>query len=371
MPNYDYDRLIIGAGAVGLATTRAFALAGESVLLIDANEGFGMETSSRNSEVVHAGIYYPTGSLKAKLCAPSARAMHNYCDERGVALGRHGKLIVATDDNQAEALTRLKTQGDANGVDGLEIIDRARLKKVEPELHATAALYSPVTSVVDAHGYMAALEADAVNNGTTIAYQTRFVAARKTSHGFTAELNSQGEVTPITTSSIINCAGHGAREASLAIDGMAKNSIPPHYMAKGQYFTTTRKPPFRHLIYPLPNKGGLGIHLGLDTSGGTRFGPDIAWVDKADYAADGKHAEAFWQSISRYWPELQPHELVPAWAGVRPKTVPDSSSFQDFIIHDAEVHGCAGVIALYGIDSPGLTSSLALADYVAALARQH
>lgn len=368
MAEMDLDLLVIGAGAVGLAIARKAALNGQSVLLIDTNEGFGMETSSRNSEVIHAGIYYPAGSLKAELCVKGAHRMYEYCAERGVVANNIGKLIVATDESQIAGLEALRAKGDANGVPGLEMIGQHRLQELEPELNAIAALHSSFTGVVDSHHYMAALEGDAENAGATIAYRSRFEAAEQVGSGWSCRISSQGEVMKITARHIINAAGHGARSVALGIDGLDAASVPPHYMAKGQYFTTTRKPPFSHLIYPMPSGGGLGIHLTLDSGGGARFGPDIQWVDEVDYAVNPADAATFHALIRTYWPALQEQDLVPAWAGIRPKIYADGSTFQDFTIHGKSEHGAEGVTALYAIDSPGLTSSLALADHVIEMA---
>ncbi len=362
------DRLVIGGGVVGLAIARAFAIAGDQVVLVEANPAFGMETSSRNSEVIHAGIYYPQGSLKARLCVEGARRIYDFAAERGFEARRCGKLIVATTEDQLRDIEALKDKGDANGVDGLEMISRNDLAQLEPDLVAFAALSSPMSGVVDSHGLMAALEADADNHGAIISCQSRFISATKTNSGFEAVIDSQGETITFGARTMINSAGHGARRVSLAIEGVPPACIPPHYMAKGQYFTCTRKPPFTHLIYPVPSGGGLGIHLIQDSGGGARFGPDIAWVDQVDYSVNPEDAQKFHALISQYWPSLEVDDLVPAWAGIRPKVAPHGRDFQDFMIKGATDHGCEGLVALYGIDSPGLTSSMAIADYVKNLA---
>ena len=355
------EYLIIGAGVIGLATARRLAMTGAQVVLIESNPGFGMETSSRNSEVIHAGIYYPEGSHKARLCVKGAKMMYDYCATRGVTTHRYGKLIVATNDEQAAGLEDLLVIGQANHVPDLNLIGVKTLRQMEPELNAIAAIHSPITGVVDSHNYMAALEADAENHGAIIAYQSRFVRAEKTPDGFKVWIDSQGEGMVFAARVLINAAGHGASSVSLAIDAVDHSTVPPHYMAKGQYFTTTRKPPFRHLIYPMPSGGGLGIHLTLDSGNSARFGPDIVWVDAPSYDVNPADAEKFHHSISQYWPDLQPQDLVPAWAGLRPKIWPDGKTFQDFVFHYAADHQCDGLVALYGMDSPGLTSSLAIA----------
>lgn len=369
MADASVDLVIIGAGAVGLALARQAALAGQAVLLIEANSSFGMETSSRNSEVIHAGIYYPEGSLKAKLCVRGAHMMYEFCAARGVMANRLGKLIVATEDSQVEGLTAIMEKGVTNGVPDLELIGEAKLKQLEPEINAVAAIHSPFTGVVDSHNYMAALEADAENAGAIIAYQSRFDGASPVGVRWHCRVTSQGEPMVIDCARIINAAGHGARRVALAIDGLEASAVPPHYMARGQYFTTSRKPPFRHLIYPMPSGGGLGIHLTLDAGGGgARFGPDIQWVDEESYAVNPADARRFHQSISTYWPDLKEDELVPAWAGLRPKIHPDGSTFQDFMVMTGADHGADGVTSLHAIDSPGLTSSMALAAHTAEVA---
>ncbi|MGC6485861.1 MAG: NAD(P)/FAD-dependent oxidoreductase [Candidatus Puniceispirillales bacterium] len=364
MSDLSADILVVGAGVVGLAITRRLALEGRSVILIESNPSFGMETSSRNSEVIHAGIYYPTDSLRARLCVRGAAKMYAYCDERGITANRCGKLIVATDESQVEAMAALKEKGDANQVPGLALLGKAAVKSHEPALHAVAAIYSPASGVVDSHSLMAALEGDADNAGATIAYQSHFVSAARTASGYDVRITSQGEEMTLAVGGIVNAAGHGARQVSLNIEGFDAAEVPPHYMAKGQYFTTTRKPPFRHLIYPMPSGGGLGIHLTLDSGGGARFGPDINWVDEVSYDVDPASAARFHESITQYWPELEVDDLVPAWAGLRPKIIPDGSRFADFTFLTVADHGAENVTALHGIDSPGLTSSLAIADHL-------
>ena len=286
------DVLVIGAGVVGLATARRLALEGRAVILIDQNPSFGMETSSRNSEVIHAGIYYPTGSLRARLCVRGAAMMYAYCEERGIAADRCGKLIVATDESQVEAMVRssrrvMKTKSRSLNCSAVTASLRSsrRLRRRSDPF--------PCIGVVDSHNLMAALEGDAENAGAIIAYQSSFIAARKEGAGYVARIVSQGEEMTLAVTSIVNAAGHGARQASLNIEGMNADAIPPHYMAKGQYFTTTKRPPFRHLIYPMPSGGGLGIHLTLDTGGGARFGPDINWVDAPSYDVDPASASRF------------------------------------------------------------------------------
>ena len=367
MADASTDLLVVGAGAVGLALARKAAMDGRDVILVEANESFGMETSSRNSEVIHAGIYYQKDSLKAQLCVKGAHALYAFCESRGITTRNYGKLIVATDQEQCQRLEDLKAKGEVNQVPGLEILSGKALAEKGPDLKAEAALYSPLTGVIDSHGYMAQLEAEAENNGATIAYQSWFKSAVKTASGYDVIIDGQGEEMVLSCRHIINAAGHGSFAVSKGIDAIDQASIPPHYMAKGQYFTTTKKPPFSHLIYPVPSGGGLGIHLTLDVQGGARFGPDIQWVDTVDYTVNPHDRGKFHQLVSSYWPDLDEHDLVPAWAGIRPKIYADGSVFQDFTIQEQQDHGAEGVVALYAIDSPGLTSSLVLADYVLGL----
>ncbi len=362
--DFETDILVVGAGAIGLAIARASAIKGDDVLLIESNDQVGQETSSRNSEVIHAGIYYPHDSLKGQLCVKGAKAMYEFCAARGVNTKNYGKLIVAVDDAQVTTLEHLMDKGRANNVPGLDIISGATLEEKEPYLKAKAALYSPLSGVVDSQNYMQALLGDAENAGATVALSSSFIKADRDGSGYIAHIQSIGEDTAIRCRSIINAAGHGVHAVAKAIDGVDQDTIPGRYMAKGQYFTTTKKPPFHHLIYPVPSGGGLGIHLTLDTAGGARFGPDIAWVDDVDYQVNPNDAGKFHKLISGYWPDLDEQDLVPAWAGIRPKIVADGSVFQDFTPHDKQVHGAEGVISLFGMDSPGLTSSLALADHI-------
>jgi L-2-hydroxyglutarate oxidase LhgO len=364
MPDASADILVVGAGVIGLAIARRLALEGRAVLLIDSNQSFGMEISSRNSEVIHAGIYYPTESHRARLCVRGAALLYAYCEEHNIIANRCGKLIVATDEGQLEAMAALKEKGDANQVPELELLGKQAVRNYEPEIKAVAAIYSPASGVVDSHSLLASLEADAENAGAIIAYQSRFVSAARSITGYEAFITSQGEEIKLAVGGIVNAAGHGARDVSLHIEGLDPTTVPPHYMAKGQYFTTTRRPPFRHLIYPMPSEGGLGIHLTIDASGSARFGPDIKWVDEVSYNVDPSSAIRFHESISQYWPELGVEDLVPAWAGLRPKIIPDGSKFADFTFLTNADHGAENVVALHGIDSPGLTASLAIADYV-------
>ena len=358
------DIIVIGAGVVGLAITRKAALAGYTVLLIESNEGFGTQTSSRNSEVIHAGIYYPCETLKARLCVTGANCVYDYCALKDVPAQRIGKLIIATDEAEMPVLETLMARGKDNGAPSLELIGGKKLAALEPALKAVGGIYSPFTGIVDSHRLMAEFAIDAENAGATIVYQSRFEGAVRKSDNWHCRIMSQDELAVVSARFIINAAGHNARKVALGIDGLRPQSVPAHYMAKGQYFTSTRKPPFRHLIYPIPKDGGSGVHLTLDTGGGARFGPDIAWVDEMSYDVNPADAKGFHRDITRWWPQLKKDELVPAWAGVRPMIYPDGSSDQDFVVMTENDHGAQGVIGLYGIDSPGLTCSMVLAGYV-------
>ena len=362
--DFETEIIVIGAGAVGLAIGRALAKKGHEVIILEANHQIGQEISARNSEVIHAGLYYPPDSLKAKLCVKGAIAMYEFCSTHGVTTKNYGKLIIATNDEQVAKIEDLKKRGNDNQVPDLALVSGATLKALEPQLQVAAALHSPLSGIVDSQHYMLALMGDIQNLGGVVALQSRFIKAERRANTYIAHIESGGEDTAIACRHIINAAGHGSHEVASNIEDVDTSTIPPHYLAKGQYFTTAKKPPFSHLIYPVPSGGGLGIHLTLDVAGGSRFGPDIAWVEQMDFSVDPRDAQKFHRSISQYWPDVHLDDLAPAWAGIRPKIVPDGSVFQDFTIHDCHTHGAEGVISLFGIDSPGLTSSLALADYI-------
>jgi L-2-hydroxyglutarate oxidase LhgO len=359
--------VVIGAGVIGLAIARRLALAGREVIVLEAAEGIGTVTSSRNSEVIHAGIYYPAGSLMARMCVRGKRALYEYCGEHGIPHRNCGKLIVATTPNETTKLQSIRAHAEANGVADLQTLDAAAARSLEPALNCDAALLSPSTGIIDSHAYMLALRGEAEDAGAAFAFHTPLLGAR--AHEGRIELDAGGN-TPMSLECrlLINAAGLGASAVARSINGMPIDLIPPAYLAKGNYFSCSARAPFSHLIYPVPEPGGLGVHLTLDMAGQARFGPDVEWVDTIDYAVDPARAERFYPAIRRYWPTLPDGALMPSYSGMRPKIVPPAIAVQDFLIQGPDDHGIGGLINLFGIESPGLTSSLAIADYVGELA---
>lgn len=367
----DFDAIILGAGVIGLATARQLALTGRSVLVLEQHARPGTETSARNSEVIHAGIYYPANSLKAKLCVRGRKLLYQYCDAHRVSYRKTGKLIVATAPEQRPALARLLAQGQANGVTDLQILDRQSLSEMEPDLAAIEAVYSPSTGIIDSHGLMLALQGDLEAHGGLVCCNSPVTELTQLDDGgFRVEVGG-AEPTAVTSRVLVNCAGHSAQYLSRILQGAGAAGIPPAYLSKGCYFTVSRRLPFTHLIYPLPSDGGLGIHLTLDLAGNARFGPDTEWVTSLDYRVDPTRCESFYRAIRTYYPDLRDGELVPDYAGIRPKVTGPGEASGDFIIVDQCTHGIPDYIALYGIESPGLTSCLAIAEEVCARLRCH
>lgn len=359
------DCVIIGAGVVGLAVARRLAMEGRDVIVVEAGDGIGMETSSRNSEVIHAGLYYPEGSLKARLCTAGRDALYTYCRDQGVGHRRIGKLIVATDAAQIGWLDALAERARANGVNDLERLDAPAARKLEPDLRCVAALHSPSTGIVDSHGLMLSLRGDAERHGAVIAFRSPVSGGRCLDDGFRLAIGGAAPCT-VECRMLVNAAGLHAQTVAETLDGFPKSRIPPRYYAKGSYFTLSGKSPFGRLIYPAPEPGGLGIHLTLDLAGQARFGPDVQWIDAIDHTVDPDAAPRFAEAIRRYWPGLSEDRLQPGYAGIRPKIVPRGSPDADFMIQGSRDHGIGGLINLFGIESPGLTASLAIADHVAA-----
>lgn len=368
------DIAVIGAGVVGLAIAAGLAEAGREVVVLEAEDAIGTATSSRNSEVIHAGIYYPEGSLKAELCVRGRELLYAYGKSHGVTAKTVGKLIVINEQSQMPALEALYQQGLKNGVTDLKMISGAKALQMEPNLKALAALYSPSTGLVDSHALMLALQGDLENAGGVVALKSPVRGARVIKGDKTVEL-TVGGTTPSTLNCrlLINAAGHGAWALAKALDGLDPARIPPHHLAKGNYFMLSGKAPFSRLVYPLPTKASLGIHYTLDLGGQGRFGPDVEWVQDMDLNVDPARAESFYASIRHYWPELPDGVLQPGYAGIRPKIQAAGEGPHDFVIlgPDADATGHSGgprVIELFGIESPGLTASLAIAEKVAALA---
>jgi L-2-hydroxyglutarate oxidase LhgO len=361
------DCVVVGAGVVGLAIARRLALAGREVIVLEAAEGIGTVTSSRNSEVIHAGIYYPSASLMARMCVAGKHALYDYCRDHGIPHRNCGKLIVATTPQEAEKLQSIKTHAEANGVLDMQTLSGEAARQMEPALSCDAALLSPSTGIVDSHAYMLALRGDAEAAGAAFAFHAPFERAKAAVDGIELDVGGEAPMT-LQCRLLVNAAGLGATAVARGIDGMPIELIPPAYLAKGNYFSCSARAPFSHLIYPVPEPGGLGVHLTLDLAGQARFGPDVEWVDSVDYAVDPARAERFYPAIRRYWPDLPDGALMPSYSGIRPKIVPPAVARQDFMIQGPRDHGLSGMINLFGIESPGLTSSLAIADHVGELA---
>lgn len=359
------DCIIVGAGVVGLAIARALACAGREVVVLEANESFGMETSARNSEVIHAGIYYPQGSLMARLCVEGRKRLYDYAASRGVAHRKCGKLLVATTREEVAMLEGIRARAAANGAP-LELLSRAEALAMEPALFCEGALWSPETGVIDSHAYMLALKGEAEAAGAMFAFHAPVAALSAEAGGFVVETGG-AEPMRLSCAALVNAAGHGAPGLARAMRGYDGALAPTPHLAKGNYFTLTGRSPFSRLIYPLPQPGGLGVHLTLDLGGQAKFGPDVEWIDRVDYSVDPARGAAFYAAIRRYWPGLPDDALQPGYAGIRPKIAPAAAGTQDFVIQGPARHKLAGLVHLFGIESPGLTSSLAIAEEVRAM----
>ena len=344
-------------------------MSGREVLILERERQFGTITSSRNSEVIHAGIYYPPGSLKAKLCVAGREQLYAYAGQHHVAHKRVGKLIVATNSGQMVELDRLKGVAEVNGVEDLEWLDQAKLSALEPELNSVGALLSPSTGIIDSHGYMLSLLGEAESRGAVIAYGAELAAARPNAGGLRLELADGGGA--VGARLLVNAAGLHAPSLARSIDSFPESHTPRESYAKGNYFSLAGRTPFRHLIYPVPEPGGLGVHLTLDLAGLARFGPDVQWIETLDYSVDPRRGDVFYARIRNYWPGLPDGALQPAYCGIRPKLSVPGEEAADFVISGPEQHGFPGVINLFGIESPGLTASLALAEEVARMADIH
>jgi len=354
------DCVVIGAGVVGLALARELAVRGHEVVLLEAEDRVGTGISSRNSEVLHSGIYYPTGSLKARLCVQGQRALYTYCEANGVAHRRCGKLIVATDPSQVEPLRQLQGRAEANGVEDIRWLDGEEARRLEPRLHCVAALLSPSTGIVDSHGLMRALRVEAEAAGAAVVLKSPVKGGRKATGGLEVTVGGR-DPTTLLAARVFNAAGLGAQAVARSFEGVRPGAVPPLHLAKGNYYSLAGAAPFSRLIYPVPAHGGLGVHLTLDLGGQARFGPDVEWVDREDYAVDPRRADAFYAEVRRYWPELPDGALQPAYAGIRPKLHGPGEVAPDFVVQREEVHGVPGLVNLFGIESPGLTACLALA----------
>ncbi|RVT39153.1 NAD(P)/FAD-dependent oxidoreductase [Sphingobium algorifonticola] len=360
------DCLVIGAGVVGLACGAALAESGREVLVLEQHSLIGSETSSRNSEVIHAGIYYRPGSLKARLCREGKNRLYAYCADRGVGHQRIGKIIVAASEEQAVRLNAINENARANGVNDLAWLAADELRALEPELVGVSALFSPSTGIVDSHGLMLALEGDLATHGGMVVLGAKVEAGTVGSDGITLAIGGD-EAIELTAGTVINCAGLHAPAVAARIAGLDSRHVPTAHFAKGHYYQMSSRAPFRHLIYPVPEDGGLGIHLTLDLGGQAKFGPDVRWVHDVDYAFDDSRFDEFIAAIRTYYPAIDPERIQPDYTGIRPKLAGQGAAEQDFRIEGRSVHGVAGLINLFGIESPGLTSALAIADYVTEL----
>ena len=359
------DAVVIGAGVVGLAVARALATAGREVVILEAEDAIGTHTSSRNSEVIHAGIYYPLGSLKARACGEGRERLYAYCADRRVPHRRCGKLIVATDATQREDLKGIRRNAHTNGVTDLVPLSPAQARALEPEVHCVAALHSPSTGIIDSHALMLAYLGDAERAGAMLALRCPLTKVVVRAGGFELHVASAD---PIFAAQVVNSAGLRAPSLARRIEGYPAELAPPELYAKGNYYSlATRRPPFSRLVYPVPEPGGLGVHVTLDLGGRTRFGPDVEWVDTIDYSVDPRRAERFYAAIRRYWPGLPDGALEPDFAGLRPKISDKHAPAADFLVQGPRAHGVPGLVNLFGIESPGLTASLPLADAVLGL----
>ena len=360
------DCAVIGAGVIGLAVARRLAAQGREVLILEAGNAFGTGISARNSEVIHAGIYYPAGSLKARLCVAGRHLLYAYCAERGIGHRRCGKLIVAAGTPQQTQLDRIAAGARANGVDDLRLLSRDEARALEPALECAAALLSPSTGIIDSHALMLSLLGDAEHDGAVLAVKSPVRGGEVVADGIILDVGSDSNGSlPIHARTVVNCAGLGAQDIARRLRGLAPNSVPPLSYAKGNYYSLAGRAPFSRLIYPVPEAAGLGVHLTLDLGGQARFGPDVEWIDRIDYTVAPERADAFYAEVRRYWPQLPDGALLPAYAGIRPKPHAPGAPACDFLVSGPAEHGVPGLVCLYGIESPGLTASLALADYVA------
>ena len=362
------DTVVIGAGVVGLAVARALAQAGREVVILEAENAFGTVTSARNSEVIHAGLYYPTGSLRATLCVRGKQLLYAHCASHGVPHRRCGKLIVATDAAELPALARLQATASANGVADLQALSAAQARALEPALACVGALLSPSTGIIDSHALMLSLLGDAERAGAMLALCAPVRGARVTPQGIELAVGSADATQPETrllARQVVNSAGLKAPALARLIDGLPPATIPQDHLAKGCYFTLTGRAPFSHLVYPAPGQSGhLGVHLTLDLGGQARFGPSFKWVDAVDYSVDAADALGFEAEVRRYWPGLPDGALQPGYAGLRPKISGPGQPAADFRIDGPALHGVPGLVNLFGIESPGLTASLAIAQAV-------
>ncbi|MGE0565066.1 MAG: NAD(P)/FAD-dependent oxidoreductase [Pseudolabrys sp.] len=353
--------LVIGAGVVGLACARTAALAGHDVIVAEAADAIGTGVSSRNSEVIHAGMYYPTGSLRARHCVRGRRMLYEFCASHGVPHRKCGKLIVATNDAELAKIDTIRKQGEINEVEGLELIGGNAARDLEPELTCTGALWSPETGIIDAHAYMLALRGDLEDRGGAIAFNTPVERVERKGSQWQVSFGGEDGGT-FEFDAVVNCAGLGAQGVARNMPDYPETRVPRLVLAKGNYFSYTGRPAFSRLIYPTPVDGGLGVHVTLDLAGRMRFGPDVEWIDHEDYNVDPARSESFYDRIRTYWPGLADGKLTPDYCGIRPKLTGKGEPAADFLLDTPAGHGLPGLVQMFGIESPGLTSSLSLAE---------
>ena len=360
------DCLVVGAGVVGLAAAQALARAGREVIVVESQDCIGSGISSRNSEVIHAGLYYPSNLNKARCCVRGKAMLYEFCQEYHVPHRRCSKLLVAVSEAEVDKLSAIKAQADASGVTDLVWLSGAEARALEPALAVHRALLSPSTGIIDSHALMHALRGDAELHGAMVALETPVLSGRMDGGGLIVETGGASP-TEIAAKVVINAAGLGSHALARSIVGMPSDKIPPLYLAKGNYFALANRSPFSRLIYPIPTSGGLGVHLTLDLTGQARFGPDVEWVDKVDYGVDPDRADAFYAAIRTYWPDLPDGSLQPSFCGIRPKIARPGGSETDFLVQSEKDHGVSGLINLFGIESPGLTACLAIAEWITKL----
>lgn len=362
----EVECIVIGAGVVGLACGAALARSGRETFVLEGEGNIGLHTSSRNSEVIHAGIYYPAGSLKARMCVDGKSLLYRYAEERKIAHSRIGKLIVATNEEEREQLLQIRRKAAANGVDDLRVLNADGAHDLEPAVTCVGALFSPSTGIIDSHALMLSLQGDLEDHNGAVVLNTPVTACEVSEEGFIVHTGGESPTT-IKCRSLVNSAGLYATQIARKIRGLSHDHIPQPRYAAGHYYRAAGASPCNHLVYPVPVAGGLGIHLTLDLGGQARFGPDVRWIDRIDYRFDDSRREKFAEAIQRYLPEIEPDDLVPGYTGIRPKISGAGEPAADFRIDTECKHGIRGLINLFGIESPGLTSSLAIGKYVAAV----
>jgi len=357
------DCAVIGAGIVGLAIARELALQGREVIVIEAADAIGTHTSSRNSEVIHAGLYYGKSSFKARFCTAGKQMLYAYCSERGVPHRNIGKIVVAAGDDEIEPLKGYVAKAEANGVTDLRWLSRAQLRELEPDVECVAGFLSPSTGIVDSHALMLAYQGDAQNHGAAVVFKSPVRSGEAGGSGIVLDVGGDEPMT-IACSAVVNSAGLFAQDVARSISGIPAQSIPPQYFAKAHYYTLSGKPPFRRLVYPVATSAHLGVHVTVDLAGQVRFGPDVSWVEKVDYSFDHSREPLFYRAIRKYYPGLKDGQLQPGYTGIRPKVSGEGAPAADFVIQGPKDHGVPGLVNLYGIESPGLTASMAIAQFV-------